>query len=52
VSKVSFSASPYKYPLPTLLEANKFPASEIQNTTHKLYFNHIKTNCKLPLNTW
>jgi len=29
VSKVGFSASPYKYPLPTLLKADKFPASEI-----------------------
>jgi len=27
----------YKYPIPTLLKADKFPASEIQNTTYKLH---------------
>ena len=27
----------YKYPLPTLLKADKFPVSEIQNTTYKLH---------------
>ncbi len=32
----------YKYPLPTLLKADKFPASEIQNINYiKLYFNYI-----------
>jgi len=31
VSKVSFSASPYKYPFPTLFKADIFPAFEVPN---------------------
>ena len=27
----------YKYPIPTLLKADKFPTSENQNTTYKLH---------------